>query len=136
MLKIFHRGSINLIKSLSTIEIKIVLTFGKRIIISFKEIWLAQDVEWGFITKSERKQSIYKCIKVSITLANESIRVRAKIRIKWQISVPNVGVLKNFVMKMTVYYFLFKIWSRLLAHRPQCWRSIARDPSYCDSSRL
>ena len=80
VLEIFHRGSINLIKSLSTGEITIFLTFGKRIIISFKEIWLAEDVEWGKITKSERRQSIYKCIKVPITLANESIRVLAKTR--------------------------------------------------------
>ena len=80
VLEIFHRGSINLIKSLSTGEITIFLTVGKRIIISFKEIWLAEDVEWGKITKSERRQSIYKCIKVPITLANESIRVLAKTR--------------------------------------------------------
>ena len=80
VLEIFHRGSINLIKSLSTGEITVFLTFGKRIIISFKEIWLAEDVEWGKITKSERRQSIYKCIKVPITLANESIRVLAKTR--------------------------------------------------------
>ena len=45
VLEIFHRGSINLIKSLSTGEITVFLTFGERIIISFKEIWLAEDVE-------------------------------------------------------------------------------------------
>ena len=31
MLKIFHRGSINLIKSLSTVEIKVFLTFREAI---------------------------------------------------------------------------------------------------------
>lgn len=42
---IFHWGSINLIKSLSTGEITIFLTFRERIIISFKEIWLVGNVE-------------------------------------------------------------------------------------------
>ena len=98
VLEIFHRGSINLIKSLSTGEITVFLTFGKRIIISFKEIWLAEDVEWGKITKSERRQSIYKCIKVPITLANESIRVLAKSRwLSDNISLSDKSITNNVV---------------------------------------
>jgi len=72
----FHRN-INLIKTHSTGEITIFLTFGKRIIISLKEIWLEKDVKWENITKKDHTlpEALILLHECSETLTAKSILI-------------------------------------------------------------
>ena len=72
----FHRN-INLIKTHSTGEITIFLTFGKRIIISLKEIWLEEDVKWENITKKDHTlpEALILLHECSETLTAKSILI-------------------------------------------------------------